>query len=176
MTSAAIITTARAEPLEQSNGSVGCWLHSGETGGAILIQTGTLGVCLGCLIVGILGLKLRYPREHVPGEPPPPVVAQTISADLPPPPARAASPAPATPENADPPPPAELPTPPPASPVAVALPGPSIFAKPVAGPHVVVDAKYAAPPSTSQPPAPVKHLVFGVGEGQQPDPEYPDQA
>jgi periplasmic protein TonB len=181
MTSTVTKFSAQAEPLEHSSSLAGRWPGSGGTDRAILIQTATLGVCIGCLVVGILGLKLRYPRVQVPGEPLSPVVAQTIRVDLPAPPppaARVASPAPAKPQNADPPPPADLPTPPAAPPVAVALPSPSIFAKPVEGPHVVVDAKYAVPPRRSQPPppSPVKHLVFGVGEGQQPDPEYPDQA
>jgi protein TonB len=134
---------------------------------------------MGCLVVGIVGVLLPYAREHLQAKPPPVVQAVRL---LPPreqapdvqqprvgPKIEAAAPPPESPAPAEAPPP-----------MAVAAPNaPVAFAVPVEGPTRIADVKYAVPVA-APPPAPlqlpVHHLTFGVGEGHQPDPEYPQDA
>src|SRR5690242_188941 len=92
-----------------------------------LLQTATLGVLITCLTIGILGLRIPYPRAHVPIDRPP-VTAQRVAAKLlPPPPPQVFGPvipeAPPLVESreAEPPPPEELTATPQAAPlIAVA--------------------------------------------------------
>jgi protein TonB len=142
-----------------------------------LAAAATAAVWIGCLVVGILGVLLPYAREHLEAKPPPPPV-QAVRLMPPREQAPVTEPPQAAPKlDAAPPPDAPAPDAPP--PLAVAAPDPSIaFAIPVEGPTRIVDAKYAVPvaarPSAYVPP--VQHLKFGVGEGRQPDPEYPRDA
>ena len=55
-----------------------------------LPSVATLVLWLSCLVVGIAGLRLRYPRPEPEFKPPPPVVAQVMHVEL----ANDASPAP----------------------------------------------------------------------------------
>jgi len=146
---------------------------------ALLVAAATAAVWIGCLIVGTLGVLLPYAREHLEAKPAPPIVE---AVHLMPP--REQAPDTEVPQagpKLDAARPPEASAPPDAPPpVAVAAPNPSIaFAVPVEGPTRIVDAKYAVPVA-APPPAPltppVQHLKFGVGEGQQPDPEYPHDA
>lgn len=142
----------------------------------------TAAVWIGCLIVGVLGVVLPYAREHLEAKPAPPIVEavrlmppQEQAPDRMPPqvgPKLDAAPPPDTPA------PPDAPPPPP-----VAAPSPTIaFAVPVEGPTRIVDARYAVPVAAPVAPAPapatppVQHLRFGVGEGEQPHPEYPNDA
>jgi protein TonB len=144
-----------------------------------LAAAATSALWIGCLIVGILGVLLPYAREHLEAKPPPPV-AEAVRLMPPREQAPEDQPPQAGPRPDAAPPPEALPPPPDAPPpVAVAAPSPAIaFAVPVEGPTRIVDARYAvpvtAPPKVSSPP--VQHLTFGVGQGQQPDPEYPRDA
>jgi protein TonB len=84
-------------------------------------------------------------------------------------------------------------TPKPASPEPAAIPPPAMpallpvadpkldvpFPLPVKGPSRIVEASKAAPVDSSSArsaAAPVQHLTFGEGEGDQPPPEYPREA
>lgn len=134
-----------------------------------------------CLLVGVLGFVLHYdrPRARTVEEP---VLAQQLQVELakdplPPP---DAEPPPLDP-LAPPPPPDALAPPAITQPIAVAQPSPAVaFAVPVAGPTRVVDAnraEYATRPAASGPAAPpVKQLILGEGEGNQPKPDYPRRA
>jgi protein TonB len=137
-------------------------------------------VWLGCLVVGVLGLALPYPRPAAPPAAFPPVQAELLSVEV----------APGIPVEPEPPPPAsvsepsrfEVPVVPemPALP-AVAEPSPAIaFALPVEGPVRIVNARQAnhsaaRASAASAAPAP-QTLVYGRGEGRQPAPDYPGQA
>jgi protein TonB len=109
-------------------------------------------------------IRVMPPREHDADRAPPQAGPR---ADVAPPPDLNAPPAPPAPPEALP-------------PTAVAAPSPSIaFAVPVEGPTRIVDAKLAVPVAARPPlpvAPPVRHLTFGVGEGRQPDPEYPHDA
>jgi protein TonB len=152
---------------------------SQNLGNIVLLQCATMAMWLGCLVVGIWGVTLHYPRELLPPEDSAAVTAQTIRADLtPPPPQMQAPPAPKAPEKPapQPPPVAEVALPPQAPPlVSVAAPDSKVaFALPVEGPARVVAPIYAVPIAPpAKPPPEVRHLTFGVGEGRQPDPDYP---
>lgn len=146
----------------------------------------TLVLWLGCLLVGGLGFVLPYARPRPPAPPEEPVVAQQLQVELaqetvPPPDGEPPPPDPQAPA----PPPDALAPPPIAQPIAVAQPSPVIaFALPVAGPTRVVEAnraEYARRPvanTNSAPPArpAAQPLSFGLGEGKQPEPEYPRAA
>jgi protein TonB len=124
----------------------------------------TTAIWLFCLTVGLLGLRLRYPRPVAPKAELPAVQAQFVNLqitqsaraeDRPPPLSKVAAPSVAP----------QL--------TAAALPSPAIaFAKVVEGPTTMVAARYAAPASGP----PVQRLVFGFGLGQQPRPDYPREA
>ena len=159
-----------------------------ETGHGALAASAVCATWMGCLLIGILGVVLPYAHAHLETKPPPPVVEAVRLASprdlapdtaLPQPgPKVDAAPAPA--DVPAPPPPPDAAAPPEAPPLAaVAEPSPALFAIPVEGPTKTVDARSAVPvatrPQTVAPPA-VQRLRFGVGEGQQPDPEYPRDA
>lgn len=148
-----------------------------------LLHAGTLALWMGCAAMVLGGMRLHYPRPHFAQEQPPPVVAEPLTvstevysaaerveASAPPSPSAEAAPLPAIPP---------LPS--------VAMPSPSIaFAVPVEGPAMVREAPLAVPvaPARVAPHSAavgaargaVRRLVLGVGEGNQPDPEYPVEA
>lgn len=168
-----------------------------------LLPIFTLVVWLGCLTVGVLGVVLPYSRPQ-PAPPAAAVIqAELIKVELAEQPAPVPA-APAPPTSAEPP-PLFAPATPPQAPqlVAVALPSPAVaFAMPVEAPARIVEMKQAAfvrpapqpivtpvppgppgPPAPSQPsgkPAPaappVQTLTYGLGEGRQPAPRYPEAA
>ena len=143
---------------------------------AMLAAAATSALWIGCLVVGILGVLLPYAREHLQAKPaPPPVEAIHI---MPPPDQAPERELPVVGPKAEAAPP-DLLAPPAPPPVPVAAPSPAIaFAVPVEGPTRIVDARYAVP--VAAPPrsfaSPVQHLTFGVGDGQQPSPQYPRDA
>src|SRR5438105_701157 len=47
-----------------------------------LLPVTTLVVWLGCLAVGVIGLRLHYPRPYIAANPSPPVVAQVMHVEL----------------------------------------------------------------------------------------------
>jgi len=140
-----------------------------------ILSIGILIVWIGCLIVGVLGIRLRYPKPHEPPPPPEPVVAQVMHVQLTqvalPPPELGATAAP--PDSA----PNAAPAPPDAPQLpAVAAPSPAIaFSVPVEGPARLASAREAIPQASVAAP-PVQHLTYGRGEGQQPAPEYPRES
>lgn len=174
--------------------------RSAAAGGVpTIVAAWTLGVWLTCLLAGLCGILVPYPRERILVKEPPPIVAETLQAQLAPDEPAQAEPTPAeTPEI--PPPPPEPAAPPPEAPSLppVALPTPEIaLAVPVEGPtqtvapalarpmppapaHPAAPAAHPGPPSSSPPHAAaasgVRHLTFGVGEGAQPSPDYPSAA
>jgi periplasmic protein TonB len=127
----------------------------------------TLVLWLECLAVGVAGILLPYTRPKPAEKPPPPVVAEIIkvmlSKDFIPPPQSTSAP----PDAVVPPPLAPDSTPPAPALTPILAPSPAIaFAKPV-----------EAPPRPTQVVAPqVQRLTYGVGEGLQPDPDYPSEA
>jgi protein TonB len=144
-----------------------------------MLGVATAALWLLCVTVGVVGLFLAYPRPMAPRPQAPPVEAQLVNVQI----AGAAEAPPPSPADSKPPlnPPAVAL--PPAAPqlIAVATPSPAIeFARPVKGPTTTVSAREAAPASSvmaqrSGAPA-VQRIVFGVGAGQQPAPEYPREA
>jgi protein TonB len=155
-----------------------------------LLDSATLGLWISCLVVGILGLALHYPREHVPAREPPPVIGETMHVELPSEPAAApvadaraapdVSKTPPIPDIPQPPAPQDAPAPPEAPQLAAVMtpnPAPAAFVVPAPAPRPPEEPKKpAVAPARPSAPPPVRHLVFGVGEGQQPDPVYPRQA
>jgi len=160
-----------------------------------LLPVGTAVMWLCCIAVGIVGLRVPYPRPPAPAKQQAPVQAQIMHVEL----TNDASPPPdigpaaqATPEVTQPLPPQmpEVATPPSSAPplTAVAVPSPAIaFALPVEGPTRIVDAKEAIPtkptPATTNAatqaattPPTARRITFGQGEGRQPAPEYPREA
>jgi TonB family protein len=119
-----------------------------------LTPIATFVLWLGCLAVGIIGIRQSGRRAEV--RAPTPIHAEVLNVEvtnevptLPPPPADQSPP---------------KPTGPPPLP-AVAAPSPAIaFAAPVNKPVY-------QPPATATPT--VVRLIFGEGEGQQPEPDYP---
>jgi protein TonB len=146
-----------------------------------LVAAATAAVWIACALVGVVGLLLPYERAHPPTVPPRPPT-QVVELLPPQGESKEMTERQVTPqENVVPPPPPDVMTPPAAPPLAAAAPpSPEIeFAKPVNGPTKLTDAAHAAPaaaPSTAPAALAVQHLTFGVGEGQQPDPEYPPEA
>ncbi len=169
-----------------------------------LLPVFTLVVWLGCLTVGVLGVVLPYTRPKPPA-PATTIQAELIKVEMVNEPAPApAVVQPVPPESAEPP-PLFAPAAPPQAPqlVAVALPSPAVaFALPVEAPARIVEVKQAAfvrpapvkqpappappgpaAPTTSKQPAvaapvqpPVQTLTYGLGEGRQPAPRYPETA
>jgi protein TonB len=134
----------------------------------------TLVLWLGCLLVGGLGFALPYAHPRPPQAQPPPVKVEMLDVKLTDDP----HPAPDAPQNStvtDPLAPPQIP-----QPIAVAQPSPAIaFALPVKGPVQIVAPRFAAhfqaPPAAAPAPSPQK-LIFGEGEGAQPEPDYPERA
>lgn len=160
------------------------------------IQVVTSVVCLGCLVIGALGLKLGYPEPMPPAREPEPMVAERVEVELTREPVPLVSVVPVTPAT---PPPLMASIAPPAAPslAAVAEPSPAItFPLPVVGPVRVVEVADTQPtaapsgPSTNSVPAStqasvgtpsegtpaIQPLVFGQGDGRQPAPRYPSRA
>jgi TonB family protein len=173
-----------------------------ERVGLLSVATGMLWI--GCLAIGIAGIKLHYPWPTPPKKSLDAIEARTIQVQV------TNDPSPLPEIGSSGPPPAAVqpqmqpPAPPeaavaPASPplAAVATPSPAIaFAVPVEGPTRIVAAKQAIParadtapatassealarPSTGVQPssaATPRQITFGEGEGKQPAPEYPREA
>ena len=109
------------------------------------------------MLIGALGYALPCARPQPPVSEPTPVTVEKIVVQL------SAEPLPVPAADT---PPDPLAAPPPlAPPLAVAAPSPLPFPSPV-------PCASSRPP----PPAPVHPLVFGIGEGRQPAPAYPDAA
>lgn len=140
-----------------------------------MLPIGTLIVWLICLTIGVLGIWLSYPMPLAPPREPPPVQAQLIdvmagapaaAADVVPPPQPIPTDAPPLPT-----------TPPPPEETAVEEPSPHVaFAVPAPAPAPALAANTSAKASPSNAGPQVQHLVLGVGEGQQPKPDYPLEA
>jgi protein TonB len=138
-----------------------------------LLPIGTLIVWLICLTIGVLGVWLSYPMPLAPARESPPVQAQLIDVmagapaaapDVVPPPQPTPTDAPALPTS-----------PPPPEETAVEEPSPHIaFAVPAPAPAPAANSSANASSSKAGPR--VQDLVLGVGEGQQPKPDYPLEA
>jgi len=139
-----------------------------------LVSVLTFVIWTFCLTVGLLGFLLHYPGPRPFIKPLAPVQVQKLFVQL------NTGSAPAT-ENEHPPggrPSTALRSdemaPPP---IPVAEPSPAIaFAVPMKGPTRIVPIDQAAYAQPVRSPTAVQRLTFGVGEGQQPPPEYPRQA
>lgn len=135
-----------------------------------LLQVFTLVVWLTWLGIGIAGLMLSRVRpepQKAQPAPLPPVQAELLDVQLTNEPIAQAPPPEAAPLPA---PDASVPPLP-----AVAMPSPAIaFAMPVEGPVRIVAAGKALLPRSAQPVA--QRIIYGVGEGKQPAPQYPLEA
>ncbi|HUJ11852.1 MAG TPA: TonB family protein [Verrucomicrobiae bacterium] len=128
-----------------------------------------------CLTVGTLGFVLHYSHPHRVVRPSAPVKTEKLFVQLARQPATplenvpqqgGAEPSPASPSD-------ELAPPP----IPVAEPSPAIaFAVPVEGVTRVVPSDQAAYGRPATPAPAVQELTYGVGEGEQPAPEYPAEA
>jgi len=133
-----------------------------------LLPVATLSLWTGCLLIGILGFWMAYPKPIEPAKEMPPVTAQRINVDISsreeqaagsgqaadagPPPMPGAVVAPNAPQMSE----------------VVAASAAIAFAKPVAGPP--------HPATVTTAPSAVRHITYGQGEGRQPAPEYPREA
>ena len=134
--------------------------------------------------VSALGLVLHYerPRPRPPQEPA--ILAQQIQVELTREEVQIAEPEPMIEPLPEPAPPDALVQPAIAQPITVAKPSPAIsFLVPVESPNRIVEAKRAdhvvpavTKTNSSTGVAAAQPLVFGQGEGKQPQPEYPDAA
>jgi protein TonB len=136
-----------------------------------LLQVFTLVVWLTWLVIGIVGLSLsqRRPEPRKTETPPQPIQAQLLDVQL--------TNEPIAINQTSPPEAAPLPAPDAAVPPLpeVAMPSPAIaFAVPVEGPVRIVAASKALLPRSPQPVA--QRIIYGVGEGKQPEPRYPLEA
>lgn len=142
-----------------------------------LLQVLTLVIWLIWAAIGLVGLLGSHARSRPPQEahPVPPLQAELVNVELTDePPAEVADAAPSPAEDSEPPPPeADVPPLP-----AAALPSPAIaFAVPIDGPVQIVAPRQANLARVPINPRPVaQRITFGVGEGKQPAPEYPEQA
>lgn len=142
-----------------------------------IIQIITLVLWLLCLVVGLLGWWLTQPPP-APTAPPkkaePPPQAEVLKVDLEP----MVLPQVVPQDQSQPPPPSDQPMPalPPLPEVAAY--DPSIaFAQPIDGLVRLVSRGQANPGRISATPLPViQRLVYGQGEGAQPEPDYPQEA
>ena len=136
----------------------------------------TAVVWIGCVVVGLTGILTPIIRLKPPAKQLSPVQVTLMRVEL----TQTAAPQPnAPPPAAKQPTEQTAPAPPPAA--AIAQPSPSIaFQLPTSLPAAVATAADAVParqPSASDTAAPtVQHITYGVGEGQQPKPEYPLEA
>jgi TonB family protein len=148
----------------------------------------TLVIWPSCLLVGVTGIFWRYTGPQLAVPEPALIQAQTLHVELsndPLPSVEEPPPPPVIP-TAQPPPVPERPVIPSTPPlVAVAEPHPAVaFPLPVKGPVQIVPVEEAIPvrvaPTNVPPPPPAavqpQPLVYGVGEGRQPAPEYPAAA
>ena len=141
-----------------------------------LLQVLTLVVWLVWAAIGVIGLLTSHARPRPQQEPPPipPLQAELVNVELTDePPIEVADAAPAPADESEPPPPeADVPPLP-----AVALPSPAIaFAVPIEGPARIVAAAQANLARVPITPRSAQRITFGVGEGKQPAPLYPEQA
>jgi len=140
-----------------------------------LMEVLTFVMWVACLAVGLLGFAFHYSRPPRPVKQLEPVKMEKLFVQL--------SKQPAVPlenmrlsANAGPSPsaPADQMAPPA---IPVAAPSPAIaFAVPVEGATRVVPLSQAAYGRPAKPSPAVQQLTYGVGEGQQPAPEYPAEA
>lgn len=141
-----------------------------------LLQVLTLVVWLVWAAIGVIGLLTSHARPRPRQEPPPipPLQAELVNVELTDePPVEVADAAPAPADESEPPPPeADVPPLP-----AVALPSPTIaFAVPIEGPVRIVAPTNANLARVPIGPRPAQRITFGIGEGKQPAPLYPEQA
>ena len=157
--------------------SMGAIAHLGmePTEDTSLVEVWTFVTWTVWLAVGLLGFWLHYSRPHPPVRPPEPVKMEKLFVQLAKQPAvplenlRLSANAGASPSA-----PSDELAPPP---IPVAEPSPAIaFAVPVEGATRVVPFNQAAYGRSAKPSPVVQELTYGVGEGQQPAPEYPSQA
>jgi TonB family protein len=139
-----------------------------------LMPIGTAITWLGCLIVGITGILVPAVRRTIAAKTFSPVQATVIHVDL----TQNSSPAPNPAAQADQ--SAAQESAPPAAPPlpTVAAPSATIaFAIPTIAPAQTVVAAKAVPiESDATAATAVQQITFGVGEGQQPKPDYPIEA
>jgi len=141
-----------------------------------MIQIITLVLWLACVAVGLLGMWLTQPPPPATAPPkkPEPPVAEVLKVDLQP----MVLPQDVAPDPSQPPPPADqpMPTVPPLPEVAAF--SPSIaFAQPIEGAVRLVPLSRANPARLSTLATPVvQRLIYGQGEGVQPEPDYPQEA
>ncbi|HTS17957.1 MAG TPA: TonB family protein [Verrucomicrobiae bacterium] len=143
--------------------------------GTSLMEVLTFVTWTFCLAVGLLGFVLHYSRPPRPVKQPEPVKMEKLFVQLSKQPAvplesmrppGSAGPSPSAPSD-------EMAPPP----IPVAEPSPAIaFALPVEGATRVVPFNQATYARPARPSPVVQHLTYGVGEGQQPAPEYPAEA
>jgi len=134
----------------------------------------TAVVWIGCVAVGVTGILVpanpgvRLVKKLVP------LQAKLIHVDMAAKPWPAATPAHAAAAPAPTPPPVAPAPPPPPAIAAVAAPSATIaFALPTTGPTRIVSADQAVPTGSA---SNIERITYGVGEGQQPKPEYPLEA
>ena len=163
--------------LAQTAHSTGAIAHIGmePTEDRSLLEVWTFVTWTVCLAVGLLGFWLHYSRPRSYVKPPEPVKMEKLFVQL----ARQSavpldnlrlSANAGAPQSA----PSDEMAPPP---IPVAEPSAAIaFAVPVEGATRVVPFNQAAYGRPAKPSPAVQELTFGVGEGQQPAPEYPPEA
>ena len=160
-----------------------------------LLPLGTAVLWVGCLVIGLVGLRLHYKRPVAAKAPPPPVEAKFLPVRIEPAPVAMVPKlqlSDAAPDRSPEPSPTPIPSAiEPAAPplTAVAVPSAAVgFALPVEGPVRIVQPNRAVPigpaSSTGATPAPglnrsaaiSQPLTFGEGDGKQPAPTYPREA
>lgn len=131
-----------------------------------LVAVLTLVLWVGCLVVGLVGLLAQSRPPAPPTTEPQPASVEPVTIET-----YLAVPAEPAPSLSDQPPAPDSPEAPPLP--AVAAPSPAIaFALPVEGPYRTVNALDAVPLAAPV----VRQLTYGVGEGRQPQPDYPMEA
>jgi len=132
--------------------------------------------------VGVAGLMLQYPCPAPPAKPPAAVVARIVNIQVTPTaqrPPETNQPLQQTPQVTEPAPPApQTPAIPAAPPMAeVAIPTPAVaFAVPTSRPTQLSTVRPVVTSSAISQAPQVEHITFGVGEGNQPPPDYPLEA
>lgn len=143
-----------------------------------MVQIITLVLWVSCVVVGLLGMWLTHPPAAPPPapikKPPPPLKAEVLNVDLAPMPLP-----PPAPRNPSEPPPPAAPSPasPPPLPEVAAPSAAMAFAQPIEGAVRLVPLSQANPARLPATVAPVvQRLTYGLGEGRQPEPDYPQEA
>jgi protein TonB len=143
-----------------------------------MVQIITLVLWVACLIVGLLGMWLTKPPIAPPTppakKPEPPLQAEVLKVELEP----TVLPPQAAPDPSLPAPPVDQPpAAPPPLPEVAAPSAAMAFAQPIEGAVRLVPLNRANPARLSIVAAPViQRLTYGLGEGRQPEPDYPQEA